>query len=241
MKLYGKNPVAERLKTNPQSIKKIFLQEGFGDTAYFRKKAKKWSIPVLTIPRSKMLKIARSINTQGVLVEIEDFSYTPFEDILSTALKKRHTIVFLDRVNDPQNLGAMIRSLACLGVFAIVIPTHESVDVTEAVLRVASGGDNYVPVAKVNNLRSAIVQAKQAGFWIAGAVTEGGEDLRESTLPFPLSLVVGSERKGIRDVIKKELDVQLTLPMRQARLSFNVAHATTIFCYEIKKQKNKKR
>jgi len=241
MKLFGKNPVIERIKSNPKSIRKICVQEGCSDASYIRKKAKKWSIPVYQVPRSKMLKIARSQNTQGVLAEIDDFSYTPFEDLVDIGLKKNVSLVFLDELNDPQNLGSIIRSLACLGGFAVVLPKHHSVEVTEAVLRVASGGDNYVMVSKVPNLASAIKKAKESGYWIAGTVVDGGEDLMESSLPFPLSLVIGSEHKGIRDVILKNIDIKLTLPMKQARLSFNAAQATTIFCYEIKKQKNKKK
>src|SRR3989338_1162617 len=238
MKLYGKNPVIERLKSNPQSIKKIYLQENQADAAYIYQKAKKWGIPVFSVPRSQMLKVGKSIHTQGILVEIDDFGYVPYDDLLNQAVEKGYSILFLDGLNDPQNLGAIIRSAACFGGFSIVLPTHDSVEVTEAVLRVASGGDNYVPVAKVSNLNQAISLAKKAGFWIAGALVEGGKNLPEASLPFPLSLVMGSEQKGIREVIKKQLDLGLTIPMAPTRLSLNVAQATTIFCYEITKQKN---
>jgi len=237
MRLYGKNPVIERLKSNPKSIKKIFVQEGQPDSAYIRKKANQWNIPFLIVGRSQMLKMGQSLNTQGVLVEIEDFVYTPLSDILETAKKKRGSLLFLDELKDPQNLGSIIRSLACLGGFAVVLPARESVDVTEAVLRVASGGDNLVAVSRVTNLAQAVDEAKEEGFWIAGAVTQGGQDLTEVSLPFPLSLVMGSEQKGIREGILKRLDLQLTIPMPQAKLSFNVAQAATIFCYEIAKQK----
>ena len=148
MRLYGKNPASERLKSNPKSIRKIYLQEGFDDAAYFHMKAKQWAIPVMVIPRSRMLKIARNVNTQGILVDVEDFSYVPFDELLEQSRKKRRTLLFLDEVNDPQNLGAIMRSAACLGNFSIILPTHDSVSVTEAVLRVASGGDNFVAVAK---------------------------------------------------------------------------------------------
>ena len=241
MRLYGKNPVIERLKSNPKSIMKIYVQEGQPDSAYIRRKAKQWGIPFLLIPRAQMIKMGQSLNTQGVLVEVEDFIYTPYDDILETAKKKNGSMLFLDELKDPQNLGAIIRSLACLGGFSVVLPLRESVEVTEAVLRVASGGENLMMVAKVTNLAQAIDQAKQQGFWIAGAVTEQGQDLTEISLPFPLSLVLGSEQKGIREGIRKRLDLQLTIPMPQAKLSFNVAQAATIFCYEIIKQKQQKK
>ncbi len=236
MRLYGKNSVIERLRANPKSIKKIFLEYDHVDAAYFRSKAEKWGIPLVSVPRSKMIKIARNINTQGVLVEIDDFSYISFEELLENAFKQKRSILFLDGLNDPQNLGGIVRSLACLGRFSLVLPTHGSVEITETVLRVASGGDNYVSVAKVSNLGRVIQQAKEAGFLIIGAVVGEGQNLTQTQLSFPLALVVGSEQKGIREVIRKTLDLVVTISMAQSTLSLNVAHATSILCYEIVRQ-----
>ena len=145
-------------------------------------------------------------------------------------------MLFLDNLNDPQNLGSILRTTACLGGFAVVLPRHDSVEVTEAVLRVAQGGENYAPVAKVANLSVAIEKAKKAGYWIAGAVTEGGEDITKAKLNFPLGIVIGSEGKGIRQGLIGHLDMKLTLPMRGAGLSFNAAVAAALFCYEIIRQ-----
>ena len=94
MKLYGKNPVLERLKANPKSIKKIYIEEGQPDAGYIRKKASQWSIPVISVPRSKMIKVGRDIRTQGLLIEIDDFQYQDYEDLLQRALKKKITLVF---------------------------------------------------------------------------------------------------------------------------------------------------
>ncbi len=241
MRIYGKNPIIERMKSNPKSIHAIYLQEGHVDEGYIRQKARKWGVSVYSVPVSKIIKMGRSLKTQGILADIDDFGYTPYQDLLEIVLEKKQSLVFLDNVQDPQNLGVVIRSLACLGDFSLVLPERESVSVTEAVLRVASGGDNYIQIAKVPNLAQALDLAKEKGFWIAGAVVEGGKNLMDVTLPFPLGLVMGSEHSGIRDVIRKRLDLALTIPMRQPRLSFNVAQAMTIFCYEIKKQKSQKR
>ncbi|MDP2653009.1 MAG: RNA methyltransferase [Candidatus Omnitrophota bacterium] len=237
MRIYGRNPVLERLKTNPQSIKKLFVQEGHPETGYVQKKARKHGIPMVSVPYSKILKLARNVNTQGILAETSDFAYVPFGEMAETALSKGQTLVFLDGLNDPQNLGSIIRGLSCLGGFGIVIPKHDSVDVTESVLRVASGADNFISVSRVSNLTQAIDTVKEAGFWAAGAVVEGGQDVRAVPLPFPLALVVGSEQKGIRDVVKKHLDVEVTIPMAHPRLSLNVAQATLVMAYEIFRQK----
>ncbi|MCB9772441.1 MAG: 23S rRNA (guanosine(2251)-2'-O)-methyltransferase RlmB [Candidatus Omnitrophica bacterium] len=237
MKLYGRNPVLERIKSNPRSILKIFVQAGHPESAYVHEKAKKYGIPVNVVPGSKMLKLARDVNSQGLLAEIEKFSYLPLPDVLEAAKKKNATLVFLDELNDPQNLGGIMRSLGCLGDFYIVLPTHHSVEVTETVLRVACGGDNYVGVSKVANIAIALAKAKEEGFWIAGSVVKDGQDLMETRFQFPLALVIGSEQKGIRDVIRKQLDLLVTIPMANARMSLNAAHATTILCYEILRQR----
>jgi 23S rRNA (guanosine2251-2'-O)-methyltransferase len=105
-------------------------------------------------------------------------------------------------------------------------------------LRVSCGGDNYVAVAKVANIAVAITKAKEEGFWIAGSVVKNGEDLTKTQFQFPLGIVIGSEQKGIRDVIVKHLDLAVTIPMAHDRMSFNAAHATTILCYEIARQRS---
>src|SRR3989338_2156895 len=186
MRLYGRIPVLERLKSKPESIKSIYIQEGHKELSYIRQKAQKWGIPVHAVPSSKLIKLARNLNTQGILVEVSDFAYTPYEDLLDECLKRNITPVFLDSLADPQNLGGVIRSLGCFGGFAVVLPTHDSVGVRDTVLRVASGGDNYVAVSQVHNLKPALDKAKDQGFWIPGTVVEGGERLEDTKFPFPL-------------------------------------------------------
>lgn len=237
MKVYGKNPVLERLKADPKSIQKLYVQDGQADAGYLYKKAKKWGIPVHAMPKSKMDKLSRNLNAQGVMAEIGEFLYTDYSALLDASLSKNTCLVFLDGLTDPQNLGGILRSLACLGGFAIILPTHDSVSVTESVLRVACGGDNFVPVSRVANLGKALKEAKDAGFFIAGTVVADGEDLRTVKFSFPLGLVIGSEQKGIRPIVQKYLDQAVSLPMAQSRLSLNAAHAATVFCYEIVKQR----
>ncbi|MCK4462978.1 MAG: RNA methyltransferase, partial [Candidatus Omnitrophica bacterium] len=135
---------------------------------------------------------------------------------------------------------AIIRTLACFGGFAIVIPQFNACGVTEAVLHVASGGENYISVSVVPNLSNAIMQIKKCGCWIVGAEASSDASSMDATsFPFPLGLVLGSEGEGIRYGIQKHLDLKVRIPMKGAGLSFNVGIACAIFCYEISKQKNK--
>lgn len=236
MRIYGRNSIAERLKINSQSIQCLLLDKGKAPRE-LEFQAKNKRIPVRYLTEREFEKACRGIRSQGIVAEVEDFKYDEFEDIISAPKEKPPTLLFLDNFNDPQNLGAVLRSAACFGGFAIVLPKHDSVEVTEAVLRVASGGENYVRIARVNNLSNALEAAKKHGYWIAGAVTEGGQNLTKASLSFPLSLVIGSEAKGIRPGLIKHLDFRLIIPMQGAGLSFNVAAATAIFCYEIARQR----
>ena len=237
MRLFGKNPIFERLRSQPSTIRRIYLQEGFAEASYVHQKAKKWGIPILAVPKTKLIKMARNHNIQGIVAETDEFIYQPFDELLEKALEKQKCLLFLDNITDPQNLGAILRTMACLGGFSVILPTHDSVEVTESVLRVACGGENYVPISKVSNLNNAIKTAKDNGFSIAGTFAKEGESLINVKFTFPLGLVLGSEEKGVRDIIRKQLDFALTIPMANQSLSLNVAHAAAILGYEILRQR----
>jgi len=237
MLLYGKNSVLERLKLNPASIKKIFLQEGF-NAPNIEGLIKKSKIPQESLSSRELERIKRGKDLQGIVARVDRFEYIPYDDLLDQADKKKQTIIFLDRINDPHNLGVIIRTVACFGGFALVIPKFEACDVNETVLHVASGGENYLSISKASNLSNAIIMAKKRGYWIAGAIAgSDAKDISSSTLPFPLGLVLGSEGGGIRYGVEKHLDIRVKIPMKGAKLSFNVNIACAILCHEIAKQK----
>jgi 23S rRNA (guanosine2251-2'-O)-methyltransferase len=236
MYLYGKNSVLERLRANPESIRKIYIQDNF-NAPHIMKIIKSEKIPVTKVTEKELLGIKRADRLQGIVAESSKFKYTPFEKLLSRSKEETLSFIFLDGLNDPHNLGSIMRISACFGGFAIVIPEHGSCEVNETVLHVASGGENFVPVSMVTNLSSSLIKAKKAGYWAVGTVVEGGEDINRVTLPFPLCLVLGTEGKGIRYGILKHLDMKVTLPMEGAQLSLNVATACAIFCHEIARQR----
>ena len=233
MKLYGKNPVLERIKTAPGSIKKLYLQQ-LTDLSEIVREAKKQGLSFDSVDKAAFLRLSGGdVHAQGVMAEVEDFAYVPFADLLKGALDKGTVPVFLDGVTDPQNLGSIIRNLACLGGFALVLPEHDSARVNETVLRVACGGENHMPIASIGNTVRGVLAAKEKGLWIAGAVAEGGTNILTAKIQRPLAVVIGSEGKGIRPGVASHLDARLSLPMKGANLSYNVAVATSLFCYEI--------
>ncbi len=238
MFLYGKNSVFERLKADPKSIKKIFLQDGFSHPS-IEKLIKSNNISVKQVTQKELFKIKQADSLQGIVAHVQDFKYADFDDLLFGNKKSQLSFIFLDRVFDPQNLGAMVRTAACFGKFAIVIPKHKACEVTETVLHIACGGENFVPIAMVSNLTNALIKAKDEGFWVVGAVVEDAQDLTKTQLPFPLCLVLGSEGKGIRYGLQKYIDIKVRIPMEGAPLSFNIGGACAILCYEITRQSKK--
>ena len=236
MFLYGKNSVLERLKANPKSIKNIYLRDNFTDDRIENLIIEK-RLPARRVSQSRLRNIKQADSLGGIVAQVDEFEYTDITDLLQESEEKKLSLIFLDRVFDPQNLGAMIRSAACFGGFGIVIPKHKACRVTDTVLHVAQGAENFVPVAMVSNLTNTLLQAKKAGYWIAGAITQEGKDINNTTLPFPICCVLGSEGSGIRYGVKKYLDLEVHIPMHGAPLSLNVSGACAVLCYEITRQK----
>ena len=234
--LYGKRPVMERLQTAPKTIRALYFQET-ADAAEIIRMAKKVCCTFRILPKRAFAKLAGDVHAQGVLAEVEGFQYTALKDLLEK--RPLPILFFLDRLTDPQNLGAILRSMACLGGVALVLPKHDSVEVNDTVLRVACGGENYVPVSLVTNLAQASELAKKAGYWLAGAVPSGGTPLHKVSWPETVGVILGSEGSGIRPGLAKHVDFTVTLPMQGADLSFNVATAAALIAYEITRSRLK--
>lgn len=234
MLLYGKKSILERLKANPKSIRGIFLAEDFNNPQ-IEQLIKSLNIAAERLSAKKIENMKRAKNVQGIIARVDNFVYAG--DILKE--NNDLTPVFLDRINDPQNLGVIMRTLACLGGFFLVIPEKEACHITEAVMHVASGGENYIPVVRTADMAKAIRQAKEQGYCIIGAVIdEGAENINKLKLRFPLALVLGAEATGIAPAIEKMLDRKACIPMQGAKLSLNVNTACAIFCNEITKQRS---
>jgi len=240
MFLYGKNSILERLRKNPQTIKKIILQDNF-DVLAIENLVKQHKIPVEYLSARKLARLKPAKNVQGILAQVDSFKYIDFNELLSSQPQnKKTTLVFLDKINDPQNLGMIMRTLACFGGFSIIIPDTGACSVTEAVLHVASGADNYVDVSIVPDLAQAITSAKKYGYFIIGAVVDAkAEDINNISMSFPLGVVLGSEVAGISSAVKKQLDRHVCIQMPGARLSLNVSMAGCVFCHEIVKHRKK--
>ncbi|MBP7089135.1 MAG: 23S rRNA (guanosine(2251)-2'-O)-methyltransferase RlmB [Candidatus Omnitrophica bacterium] len=236
MFLYGKNSVLERLKANPKSIKQVFLSDNFSSPV-IEKIIASQKILLKRVSQNQLRKVKYADSLGGIVAEVDKFQYAEIDDLIDQPKDKQLSLIFLDRVFDPQNLGAILRVAACFGGFAVVIPKHKACQVTDTVLHVAQGAENYIPVAMVPNITNILLQAKKSGYWVVGAFSREEQDINNATLPFPICCVFGSEASDIRYGIKKYIDFKIHIPMAGVPLSLNVSSACTVFCYEISRQK----
>lgn len=174
--------------------------------------------------------VGQRTNHQGVAARVESFTYATEDSVLETAGESA-LIVALDGVQDPHNLGAVLRSACAMGAHAVVIPQHRAASVTTAVRKVSAGATERIPVAQVTNVAKFLDAAKEAGFWTYGTIVAGGDPVHRTSFAERTVLVLGSEANGIRKGVEKRLDAKVTLPMDGLE-SLNVSVAAGIFVYE---------
>lgn len=239
--IYGRQPLLEALK-NQRSFNKIFIaKEAHGDIikTIFRL-AREQKIIVQFVDKKQLDKIVAAANHQGAVGMVSPVAYADFKEIVEK-LKNRTeaVVVILDRIMDPHNLGAILRSAHLLGADAVVIPKRHASGITETVVKVSAGAAEYIPVAQVTNLVEAIEKLKANGFWIAAAV-QNGTPCYHLDLRGKVAVVLGSEGYGIQKLILQRTDYLISIPQEGKIDSLNVSSAAGILLYEIRRQKIKK-
>lgn len=236
----GRNPVREALRAG-RPINKIVMTKGAGGgpLAEITKLAKVNNIPIQFVEREHLDKMNSGVPHQGVLAYAAAKEYVEFEEILAIARAKGQDpfIIMLDEINDPHNLGAIIRTADAAGAHGVIIPQRRSVALTATVAKASAGAVEYVPVARVTNLDQTIRQLKAEGLWVVGADMDGSEIYWEAKLTGPLLLVIGGEGKGLGRLIKERCDMLVRLPMAGRVGSLNASVATALLIYEVVRQR----
>lgn len=223
--LCGVNPVLEALTVSPPTIEHVLVARGARSVQPVVDAARACGVPIETVDQGTLDRMTGGAHHQGVAGRVPPFVYTPIEDLLGDG---HALIVVLDGVTDPQNLGAIIRSAEVLGARGVVVPEDRAAAVTPTVMRAASGATAHLPVAQVVNLVRALESAKAAGFWIVGLDAAGSAGFQD--LP-PLErtvLVVGSEGKGMRRLVREACDFLVRIPVRGRVASLNASVAAGI-------------
>ncbi|KPL05583.1 MAG: RNA methyltransferase TrmH [candidate division Zixibacteria bacterium SM1_73] len=232
------NPILEIARSSPQRIQKIWIQKDKreGRVEEIIRTAKAANIPLLFIPKKRLDQIERDHQGAVALVAMKEF--VPLASLLASSGVP--FLVLLDGVEDPQNLGAIIRSAEGAGVDGIILPERRAVGLTQTVASVSAGAAEYVKIARVKNLARTIDVLKESGIWVVGAEGDAPEPWYEFDYTLPVALVLGSEGKGLRPLIKKKCDKILSIPLLGRITSLNVASAASIFFFEVVRQRIKK-
>lgn len=236
----GRNPVREALKAGTEIDKIIYLKGNTeGSLRQIIGIAKEKGIVVQAVEKQKLDRISNGDLHQGIIAYIAARKYVDVDYILNVAEQKKEPpfIVILDDINDPHNLGSIIRTVECCGAHGVIIPKRRSVGLTPVVAKTSSGAIEYVPVAKVTNVASTIDYLKEKGLWIAGAAIEG-KKYYDSDLKGPIALVIGNEGHGIRKLVKEKCDFLVSVPLKGKIESLNASVAAAILIAEVERQRD---
>lgn len=236
----GRNSVLELLETG-KDINKIFVTRGekHGSINKILAIAKERRIIVVEKDKRQMDEMAQETNYQGVIAIVPPFEYVEIEDILNTAKEKQEDpfVLILDGIEDPHNLGSIIRTAETAGVHGIIIPKRRSASVNSTVNKTSAGAVEHMNIARVTNISDAIDKLKQAGLWICGTDINAERYYYNQDLTGPLGIVIGNEGKGISEKVKKNCDFNVKIPMKGKVTSLNAAVSTGIIVYEAVKQR----
>jgi 23S rRNA (guanosine2251-2'-O)-methyltransferase len=239
--VFGLNPVFEALKARKRRCYKLIIEQGKTQARLnsLFELARENKVPIETIPKTAFEKKYRSHNHQGVVGVFAIIQALELDELIKHALHKSKlpVLVALDSIQDPQNLGAIIRSAETLGVQGMLLPKNRTSTLNETVAKCSSGAIEHLPIAWVTNLTRSIEHLKEKGFWIAGVVPDGDIPCHEYKFDTPVVLVLGGEEKGIRPLLKKSCDATLYIPMKGAIGSLNASAAAAILFYEALRQK----
>jgi len=232
------NPIFEIVRSFPNRVNKILIQKDKRQKKITEiiHQAKAKDIPLLFVPKQKLDRLDRS--HQGVVALLTPKEFSSLDAILSSA--KVPFLVLLDGIEDPQNLGAIIRTAEGAGADGIILPERRSVGLSETVSLVSAGALEYMKVARVKNLARTMDDLKDRGVWFVGAEAAGKEYWYEFDYNLPVGLVLGSEGKGLRTLIRKKCDKILSIPLLGSITSLNVSAAASIFLYEAVRQRKKR-
>lgn len=236
----GRNAVIELLESG-KDINKLYITKGdkHGSINKIIAMAKERKIIVVEKDKTQMEKMAQNENYQGVIAIVPPFAYCEVEDILEVAREKEENpfILILDGIEDTHNLGAIIRTAETAGVHGIIIPKRRAASVNSTVAKVSCGAVEHMKIARVNNISDIILKLKEEGLWICGTAIDAQKYYFDQDLTGPLGIVIGNEGKGVSELVLKNCDFKVKIPMKGKVTSLNASVSTGIIVYEALKQR----
>lgn len=231
----GKNPVLEAVRSG-RDINKIWIAEGVKKSGVkeLLDLARERGLLVQFVPKQKIEQLS-SANHQGIVASVAAYQYAALDDLFEVAKGRNEDPFFLilDELEDPHNLGSIMRTADAIGVHGIIIPKRRSVGLTATVAKASTGAIEHVPVCRVNNLSQTVDELKERGIWIAGTDAKGSIDYRKLDATLPLAIIIGSEGKGMSRILKEKCDFLYHLPMVGHVNSLNASVAAALLMYEV--------
>ena len=231
MLVYGRNVALEYLKKS-EKVKKIYLQEGFHDEK-INLLIEKGKIQPRYLPKFELDRLANGVH-QGIILDVVDFSYTDYHKFIQDS---ESFVVILDHLEDPHNLGAIIRTSEAAGVNGIIIPKDRGVTVNSTVIKTSTGAIDNIPISLVTNLNQTISDLKKEGFWIVGTDMTNSTDYRKLDYSGKIALIIGNEGTGLSRMVRESCDFMAEIPMYGKVNSLNASVAAGILIYEVIRQK----
>ena len=238
--LEGRNAVTEALRSG-RTIDKVFIASGDTDRSlqHLAAEAKKAGAVVVEVDRRKLDFMSTTRSHQGIIALAAAREYSTIDDLLQEAADRGETplLVICDELSDPHNLGAILRSAECAGAHGVIIPKRRSVGLTATVAKAAAGAVEYMKVAKVSNINNAIAELKEKGVWVFGTAAEGSVPMYKADLTGPTAIVVGNEGDGMSQLVRKNCDMLVHIPMKGRISSLNASVAASVLLYEAVRQR----
>ena len=238
----GRNAVIEALRAG-RAIDKIFIAKGDVDKTlgHIASRAREQGVVVVEADRRKLDFMSRTKAHQGVVALAAVRDYCEVADILAIAEERGEApfVIVCDEISDPHNLGAIIRTAECVGAHGVVIPKRRSAGLTAIVGKASAGAAEYMAIARVANIPSALKELKEAGLWVYGTAADGASPLWSTDLSGPIALVIGSEGDGMGRLVRESCDFVLSLPMKGQLNSLNASAAAAVTMYEILRQRSR--
>lgn len=236
--IVGRNPVREALKSG-REIDKLMVSSEDGSMKKILALAGERRIPVMKVEKSAIERVASGQIHQGVAAFVSAYEYAELEDIFSLAEKRGEDpfIIILDNLEDPHNLGAIMRTAECAGAHGIIIPKRRACGLTDVVAKASAGAVEYIPCVKVTNIAQTIDALKEKGVWVA-ACDMGGQEYYKADLKGKIAVVIGSEGFGISRLVKEKCDFVVSMPMVGRINSLNASNAAAVILYEVRKQRD---
>lgn len=239
--IYGRHPVLEALRSGRPLLKIYVLASGERLPRELFEGARQQGVPVLRVERSRLDALCRGGHHQGVAATVARRAFASLQEVLEGALASGEPpfLLALDGVQDPGNLGALLRSAEAAGVHGVILPARRSVGLTPAVSRAAAGADAYLPVARVGNLARTLEEMARSGLAVVGAHPGAGQDLYAADLTGPLVLVLGGEGPGLEPSVARACTRLVRIPLRGRVESLNVSAAGAVLLFEVRRQRDR--